>query len=258
MSQVKAVANALLRLPLAAACAAGLVGAAWAAAPLQAAETPAPTAAPRAPAAAPGAPATAAAPVSKPKDIWEETPYQMYAQSGRVDPFTRGKPKTIVTPKRTFEGVEKAVQAYDEAEALLISEKENRYDVCKTTCDKGMQDLRQTILEISKNEELAREMERARELMERFVRLEATARRLKQRQIIEADFAKLKITVDGIVWTEQSPSAAISGKVCSEGSLLTTGATGQDFVQVHRIRRDAVVFLYRGVQISLRLDRGGR
>lgn len=249
MSQAKTAVSAPLRASLAVICAVGLTAAAWAA------EAPAPA---KPPAVAPAAPAADAG--SAPKSIWEEAPYQMYAQGGRIDPFTRGKPKVIVVPEGPGANTKlaEAIRTYDQAETLLSSEKENRYDECRRLCDKGIQDLHQTMVEIGKKDELAREMERARELLERFQRLAATANRLKLRQKTEADFAKQKITVDGIVWNEQSPSAAISGKVCSEGTLLSTAAGGQDLVQVHRIRRDAVIFLFRGVQIAVRLDRGGR
>ena len=77
---------------------------------------------------------------------------------------------------------------------------------------------------------------------------------MKQRQDIETEFAGLKIAVEGIVWSQNSPAAAVNGEVLTEGAVLPVGKAGQA-VQVYRIRRDAVIFLYRGVQVKL--ERGG-
>ena len=260
MSQAMPARRILSAMALAAAACVGLTGVAWSATP------PAVPAAAKPPVpGAPGAAPVAAAPAVA-KSIWDQTPYPLYEQGDRVDPFTLGKPKHTepvgsggqgtVMSDAVAKVLGKSVRAYDEAEALLVSDRKERYALCAEACQKGSQELKLTIAEIGKDEQLVRFMEPARALMERFGRLEATSKRLKQRQDIEAEFAGLKITVDGIVWNEQSPAAAVNGQVAGEGSVLKLGAGGQD-VQVYRIRRDAVVFVYKGVQVSVRLDRGG-
>jgi hypothetical protein len=260
MSHAKAVRRAVVAVSLAAAAVIGTSLGAGAAAPATPVAASAKT--PAAPAGA--AKTSVSAPASATKDIWDQTPYPLYEEKERVDPFTRGKPpKTTITIPgggRTGPDLDKllgkSLRAYDEAGALLSADRKERYALCVDACQKGIQDLRQTIADISKDEALVRHVEPARSLMESFLLLEATAKRLKQRQDVEAEFVGLKITVVGIVWNEQSPAAAVNGQVANEGTVLKLGAGGQD-VQVHRIRRDAVVFLYKGVQISVRLDRGG-
>ncbi|HOX07984.1 MAG TPA: hypothetical protein PK280_16420 [Planctomycetota bacterium] len=208
--------------------------------------------------ARPAAPAAAVAKAPAMRSIWTERPYPLYEQRDRVDPFTRGKPKAIRDPKTPVptDPVGKAHRVYDDAEALLSSDRPERYSLCLEACQKGMQDLRQTILDIGRDENLARDLEPARDLLARFQLLDATAKRLKQRQDIEKEFVNLKVAVNGIVWTERAPSAAINGSVAGEGALIELGPGGQS-AQVYRIRKDAVIFLYKGVQIPVRLDRGG-
>jgi len=218
------------------------------------------------------APSAAAAPEgAKPsetpvaRDIFDQPPYPAYEPNDRVDPFTRGKPKGLPPPPpppppppgdETSKVLGKALKAYDDAEALLSTEGKERHTKCAEACRKGITELKQVIADIGKEPALAKHLVPASALLERFGRLEATAKRLNERQVIETEFAGLKVTVEGIVWNPQSATAVVNGQVVSEGGVLRLGAAGQD-AQLYRIRRDAVIFLYKGVQVSVRLNRGG-
>jgi len=228
-----------------------------------AAPQPAPVASAPSAAAAPEGAKPSGAPAAR--DIFDQPPYPAYEPNDRVDPFTRGKPKGLPPPPpppppppgdETSKVLGKALKAYDDAEALLSTEGKERHTKCAEACHKGITDLKQVIADIGKEPALAKHLVPASALLERFGRLEATAKRLKQRQDLETEFAGLKVTVDGIVWNPQSATAVVNGQVASEGAVLRLGAAGQD-AQLYRIRRDAVIFLYKGVQVSVRLNRGG-
>jgi hypothetical protein len=284
---MQSVKVGLKAAPVASLAILGLLALAWAAqagapapAPAAAAPAAAPAPAPVPPAAAP-APAPAAptgpgqAQPAQPKEakppvsrsIFDQEPYPAYEQSGRVDPFTLGKAldserigpdgglKPIIKPENIYE--EKLLKAqveYAAAEGLLSSEKRERFGACLEACRRNLSELNQSIEEVKRNVAMARYQEPFNSMQERFQRLEATAVRLKQRQDIETEFAGLKIAVEGIVWSQNSPAAAVNGEVLTEGAVLPVGKAGQA-VQVYRIRRDAVIFLYRGVQVKL--ERGG-
>ncbi len=80
-------------------------------------------------------------------------------------------------------------------------------------------------------------------LAEKLVRLHNTARRLKKRTEIEAEFRNLKIIIRGIVWQPTDPVAVINDEVLREGSTVL-GA------RVEEIRPDAVIFNFKGVRVS--------
>jgi hypothetical protein len=242
---------------------------------------PVPPASP-APSPAPEAPALAAAR----HGLFEEDPYPPYEPGNRVDPFTLGRtvdpPETpeikclvcgviipagvdtcpkCKTPRKNVPSRDpelifaEAKGKYLQAELLLSSEKKERFGNCQDACQQNVQMLKMAIGEIESDpQKAALFLNRFRGLLEQFERLETTAARLKLRQAVEDEFKSLKIAVDGIVWKPTAPAAAVNGEVVGEGSMIKVGAAGQP-VQVYRIRPDAVIFLYKGVQISVGLSR---
>jgi hypothetical protein len=206
------------------------------------------------------------APVPASRSIFDQEPYQAYEQADRVDPFTLGKApigeedhgpgKTPVrTPLNVYEkNLFEAQQEYAVAEQLLSSEKRERFGACVDACRQSISKLNLSVEEVKRNPAAARYQEPFNAMLEKFQRLEATAARLKKRQDVEIEFAGLKLSVDGIVWSQKAPTAAVNGEVVAEGAVLPMGKPGQN-VQVYRIQRDAVIFLYKGVQVKL--ERGG-
>jgi hypothetical protein len=98
------------------------------------------------------------------------------------------------------------------------------------------------------------ELADCRGLLEKCRRLEATARRLKERRDIENEFAGLKLRLTGIVTRARRAAAAVDGRVVREGDRLAPASAPNRTVTVRRITPKAVIFVYRGVEVQLGLE----
>jgi hypothetical protein len=210
------------------------------------------------------------------KEIFPERPDAHYEPHDRVDPFTLGKPPEPEgppipvpddddddTPEPTTPWERKLADVkrnYAHTEILLSADAKDRFTKVMSRCQKHIPVLENDIHELLKKEaDAAKHLTNFQAMLERFQRLEATAKRLQMRQEVEADFASKKIVVEGIVWRPQAPAAAVNGQMVKEGSVLQVGGEkrgGIGIIQVYRIRKDSVVFMYRGIQVSAHLQRG--
>lgn len=227
--------------------------------------------------AGPGAPGGALpTPVPPKKEtIFDEEPDPGYEQGDRVDPFTLGKPKKEdengdnggdngkknggAKPVRGYwpKKLKDLNEAYGRTELLLSSDRPDRFPKCVSECQRHLPVLRSDIRELRKvPEEAAKHLQDFQAVLEKFQRLETTAKRLQLRQEVEADFKSKKITVEGIVWRPDAPAAAVNGQMVTEGSVLQVGGAEGALIQVYRIRKKSVIFLYRGVEVSADLQRG--
>lgn len=232
----------------------------------------------RAGAPAPGTPKVPAGTLAKPtaakKEIFGEKPDKPYEKGDRVDPFTLGRPKketlrtppppknpngpTVVPQDYWGRELKKAREEYAKTELVLSKETADRFTTCLTQCQTNLTSLRSNIQDLRKAEAVlaAKYLNDFLGVLEKFERLSATAKRLQDRQQIETEFASKKIVVQGIVWRPQSPAAAVNGELVTEGKVLKLGGKGGGRVQVYRIRKGSVIFLYRGIQVSAQLQRG--
>lgn len=225
-------------------------------------------------ASAPGAPPAveeAPRPARARTEIFDEKPYKLYEQGERVDPFTLGKAAVERHGDGQDEGngsaartaeIQQAQQRYAQAEAKLTAGSQDRFASCLADCQAELPVLKANISSIEKNlathPEWAKDLESYKLLAERFRRLETTAARLKARQEVEAEFQGLNVAVQGVIWSDRSPVAVVNGQVLSEGSVLILGQGAGKALQVTRVRRDSVMFIYRGVEVTARLKRGGQ
>ncbi len=224
-------------------------------------------------------PATPAKQPAVKKEIFPDKPDKPYEKGDRVDPFTLGRPKkkplrkppppknpngTKVIPQDSWgRELKKVRDEYAKTELVLSAETKDRFTSCMQQCQVNLTSLRSSIQDLRKAEAEKATMVAAKylndflEVLEKFERLAATAKRLQRRQEIEADFAGKKIVVQGIVWRPQSPAAAVNGELVTEGSNLPeVGGKGGGQVRVYRIRKGSVIFLYRGIQVTAHLQRG--
>ncbi len=207
-----------------------------------------------------------------PKAIFEERPDEQYEQSDRVDPFTLGKPRTKTPPPPPppppnggtkqpppdYWGTKLAQvqETYRKTEVLLSSETRDRFAKVDSECNKHVPVIKSEIRELQKKAvDAAKYLHHFQATLEKFQRLQATAKRLQLRQDVEADFASKKIVVEGIVWRAQAPAAVVNGEMVKEGSVLRVGEKGA-MIQVYRIKKHSVIFTYRGIQVSAHLQRG--
>jgi len=207
--------------------------------------------------------------------IFAEKPDDHYVQGERVDPFTLGKPpmRPVEQPPPPPNGGEEAPAAddpwglklhemrrtYADVELQLSSDSKERFSKIGTECGKHILSLETDIRELLKKEKeqaAAKHLNGFQGMLEKFQRLQATAKRLQLREDVESDFASKKVLVQGIVWRPQSPTAAVNGQMVSEGTVLQVGGDKGGTAQVYRIRKDSVVFMYRGIQVTAHLQRG--
>jgi hypothetical protein len=85
----------------------------------------------------------------------------------------------------------------------------------------------------------------APELVERLERLRRTALRLERRTQVEEEFARLTISIEGVVWRPDRAYALINGEMLEPGDAVKE-AKG---VRVEDIRPGEVVFSLKGVRI---------
>jgi len=232
------------------------------------------------PVTAPGTPAAATAAARKDdgrpkksiKMIFEEKPDEAYEQGDRVDPFTLGRPSSGITgtgpetPSGTDLGpvagywgrkLHEIRRTYLITELYLNSDTKDRFAKVVSECEKHIQNLKTDIRDLlKKHEDAAKYLSDFQAVLEKFQRLEQTAKRLQLRQEVEADFASKKIVVEGIVWKSGAPSAVVNGEPVTEGSVLSLGGDKGGKITVYRIRKDSVIFLYRNIQVDAHLQRG--
>jgi hypothetical protein len=237
-------------------------------------------------AGAPAAPAPAPAPVKGPAPGKEtpkkteffgdkEKPDPHYDQGDRVDPFTLGKPPmpaTVAPTPPPGDGGDLPAEddpwgiklhglrrSYVDTEVQLSLETKDRFTKIVSECGKQAVVVQNDIRELLKKEKetaAGKYLSSFQTMLEKFQRLEATAKRLQVRQDVESDFASKKVKVQGIVWRPQSPTAAVDGQMVSEGTVIQVGGDKGGMAQVYRIGRDSVVFVYRGIQVTAYLQRG--
>jgi hypothetical protein len=246
------------------------------------------------PAAAAASPAKAAPPKSvaaeepessegsgtaeRPRPIFDQNPDDHYNQGDRVDPFTLGRlqeiPPVVPRPDENPTAVApvpvdhwssrlaESRKIYVEADRLLSAETKERFSKVESECQRQVSSLKADISELRKKGtvDAANHLNAFQAMAERFQRLEATARRLRLKDEVEADFAGRKIAVEGIVWKSGNPVAAVNGQAVVEGQVLHIGGSkgkGLDAIQVYRIERDSVIFIFRGMQVSAYLQQRG-
>ena len=91
------------------------------------------------------------------------------------------------------------------------------------------------------------------ELKQLIERIHRASELLTQRREAEEEFRKLPLTVDAIFWNPVEPVAMISGRTRREGEVLDND------LQIHRIEKSGVVFLYKNfLKIRKRLSWGSR
>jgi hypothetical protein len=78
---------------------------------------------------------------------------------------------------------------------------------------------------------------------ERLNRALRTAQRLRSRDEIEKEFKGVKIEIQGIIWSPETPMALIKGQMVGEGETVE-GAL------VEEIRTDEIIFNYKGIRCS--------
>jgi hypothetical protein len=196
--------------------------------------------------------------------IFDKTPDAIYEPAGRVDPFTLGVPKVDEkrgAPRDPWEEISrKLADAQPEvrlqgAAEILTSAREDRFERCLAECAAQVPLLESAVAYLEAHP--GKGAERLGELgglLEGGRRLEATARRLKERRDIEKEFAGLKLRVTGIVTRGgQAAAAAVDGRVVREGDRLVPACAPDRSVTVRRITPKAVVLLYRGVEVTLEL-----
>ncbi len=190
-----------------------------------------------------------------------------------MDPFTLGKPKREPEPPpppKKPNGkpppppdpwgrkLRKVRDAYAATELLLSAGTPDSFTTCISQSETQLSSLRSYVRDLRKSRKPAETayLNDFLEAQEQFQRLVATAQRLQLRQAVESDFKSKKIVVQGIVWRPQSPAAAVNGQLVTEGKTLELGGPKGGRIQVYRIRKDSVIFLYRGIQVSAHLQRG--
>jgi hypothetical protein len=212
-----------------------------------------------------------------PKPIFDENPDEHYEQGDRVDPFTLGKPRRKVPEAPPLPGpgdgdengkprpywgkrLADMLKNYRLTAVILSSETRDRFQKVDSECNKHVPAIKAEIRQLRSKAsatDVAEYEHRFQAALEKFERLQATARRLRFRQEVEADFASKNIVVEGIVWRPQAPAAAVNGEMVTEGKILRVGEKGA-VIQVYRIKKHSVVFTYRGIQVSAHLPRGSQ
>ena len=197
--------------------------------------------------------------------IFGQNPDAAYVRGDRVDPFTLGKQKVIITGGDDFrtewEKLQDALRDADPAVSLralgqmLTADRDDRFDTCLAKSRQQVELLKAAISYLEQHpEEGAGELGKYCDLLEGFERLEATARRLRARRDIEAEFAGFKLRVDGIVCRSGRASAAVvNGRMLAEGAAIPPQPGQKHAARVRRITPRAVIFVYRGVEIALEL-----
>jgi hypothetical protein len=182
--------------------------------------------------------------------ILKHNPDGFYQKRGRVDPFTLGR-RQYPPPKR----VNLVEVDYAGAEQLLSSDFEDRFERCLAECRRQIPVVDSEIRKLRSVPQADPELLEKREaLLEKLKRLAATARRLGLRQEIAAEFAGLKLSVDGIVCRREHASAAVvNGELVRPGSELKPAGARGPTLEVRRIARTSVTFIYRGMEFSVTL-----
>ncbi len=197
------------------------------------------------------------------KGIFNKRPDPPYARGERVDPFTLGKSAEPPPPTTNWQKIlamlsdRKPAVRLSGAEKLLSLDNDNadRFDRCLAECRKQTSVLELAIAELRSKPDLAPgKLDEFRALLEKYERLAATARRLKQREDISSEFTAMKVTVQGIVWSQKgTSSAAVNGHLVTDGSVLHLGGEKCPELRVRRVLRKSVVFLYRGMEVVVKL-----
>ncbi|MHC4914992.1 MAG: hypothetical protein ACYTGB_05830 [Planctomycetota bacterium] len=198
--------------------------------------------------------------------IFPHEPDKVYDPGERVDPFTLGKPPVEEEEEKngggdTWKDIQKRLRSANPGVRLralgemLTAPREDRFDRCLAESAKQIEVLNLAVSYLEQHPEKGGDdFARYSELLEGFVRLEATARRLRDRREIEAEFAGFKLRIDGIVCSRGRASAAVvGGRMVVEGAVIEPAGSRRARVRVRRITPRTVVFLYRGVEIALDL-----
>ena len=195
------------------------------------------------------------------KSIFSGRPDPLYVKAERVDPFTLGKSAEPPPPTTRWQKIlamlsdrRPAVRLRGTGE-LLSLETADRFDRCLAECRKQVSVLKLAVAELREKPELAPgKLDEFRALLEKYRRLTATARRLKRHEEIRSEFAAMKVTVEGIVWREGGRSSAtVNGRALTEGGVLRLRGKKGPAVRVRRVGRKSVVFLYRGLEVTVKL-----
>ena len=89
--------------------------------------------------------------------------------------------------------------------------------------------------------------EHSAELVQMVERVHRASVILTRRKEVEQDFRKLSLRVDAIFWKSDEPVAIINGRTRHEGDVL------DDQLQIYRIEKSGVVFLYKFMKVRKRL-----
>jgi hypothetical protein len=192
---------------------------------------------------------------AEPGGIFNEEPDPMYERAERADPFTLGEPKPEVVPEIFPPDPPDPLEIADPGAVakILSTSREDRFERCLAECARQIELLTAAVsyLERYPEKEGAGKLGECAGRLEGFRRLEATARRLKERREIQAEFAGFKLRVQGIVCHRgRASTAVLAGQLVTEGSLLKP-AGAEEQVRVRRIEPRSVVCVYRGLEVEV-------
>lgn len=88
------------------------------------------------------------------------------------------------------------------------------------------------------------------DLAQRLEDLQRTVDPLIERKRTEEEFANLALRIDAIFWRPDEPLAMINGRAYHEGDVL------DNRLQIYKIEKGGVVFLYKFLKVHKRLDWG--
>jgi hypothetical protein len=187
--------------------------------------------------------------------VFTGRPEKHYVEAGRVDPFTIAKLVAEPPDPEPPEKPEELKVPYERIAGMLTGEGDERFDRCLAECCSYIPKVEAEIAELGAEPgKAAEELARMKDLLEKLTSLKATAGRLKRRRAIEREFAALDLTITGIVARRRGKSTAvIGGEMVREGQVLKLGGREVRDLSVRRIRARTVRFLYRGVEVELKL-----
>ena len=180
-------------------------------------------------------------------------PYR-YAGSGRRDPFLFMIRSKEVAP---IDSSERVLDLADRIMTELLkppeggSAKEATLPAVGATIGTALAELHKGNFENAKNlaEHAQRKIseEHSAELVQMVERVHRASVILTRRKEVEQDFRKLSLRVDAIFWKSEEPVAIINGHTRHEGDVL------DDQLQIYKIEKSGVVFLYKFMKVRKRL-----
>ena len=181
------------------------------------------------------------------------SPYR-YAGSGRRDPFLFTiKAKEIAFIDSSLGVLGPVEKVFDEIlkPTQGVTTKESTLPPVGATISTALAELHRGNFE--RAEKLAEHAQRkiteehSAELVQMVERVHRASVILTRRKEVEQDFRKLSLRLDAIFWKSDEPVAMINGRTRHEGDVL------DNQLQIYRIEKSGVVFLYKFMKVRKRL-----